>query len=65
MTGVIIGSFLVVLIFSLSNGLSVFLDQQIRAVWDENMIKVRLEKGGHRRKWPKECLAVWVSLRSK
>jgi len=46
MTGVIIGSFLVVLIFSLSNGLSVFLDQQIRAVWDENMIKVRLEKGG-------------------
>ena len=46
MTGVIIGSFLVVLILSLSNGLSVFLDQQVRAVWDERMIKVRLEKGG-------------------
>ena len=46
MTGVIIGSFLVVLILSLSNGLSVFLDQQIRAVWDEHMIKVRLKKGG-------------------
>ena len=28
------------------NGLSVFLDQQVRAVWDERMIKVRLEKGG-------------------
>ena len=46
MTGVIIGAFLVVLIFSLSNGLSEFLDQQVRAVWDARMIKVRLEKGG-------------------
>ncbi|MDG2212593.1 MAG: ABC transporter permease [Verrucomicrobiota bacterium] len=46
MTGVIIGSFLVVLILSLSHGLSEFLDQQIRAVWDERMIKVRLKKGG-------------------
>ena len=46
MTGVIIGSFLVVLILSLSHGLSEFLDQQVRAVWDERMIKVRLKKGG-------------------
>ena len=46
MIGVIIGSFLVVLILSLSHGLSEFLDQQIRAVWDERMIKVRLKKGG-------------------
>ncbi|SVB52216.1 uncharacterized protein METZ01_LOCUS205070, partial [marine metagenome] len=46
MTGVIIGAFLVVLILSLSHGLSEFLDQQVRAVWDERMIKVRLKKGG-------------------
>ena len=46
MIGVIIGSFLVVLILSLSHGLSEFLDQQVRAVWDERMIKVRLKKGG-------------------
>ena len=46
MTGVIIGAFLVVLILSLSNGLSQFLDQQVRAVWDDRIIKVRLKKGG-------------------
>ena len=45
MTGIIIGAFLVVLIFSLSNGLSIFLDQQIRAVFDEHLIEVRMKRG--------------------
>ena len=65
MTGVIIGSFLVVLILSLSHGLSEFLDQQIRAVWDERMIKVRLKKGGAPEKWRRVCLEGWESLRRR
>ena len=45
MSGVIIGTCLVVLILSLSNGLSIFLDQQIRAVFDEDLIEVRMKRG--------------------